>query len=196
MLWQMGGPTVSCTAVQHCQLGKGGDCPILLCFGEWSHFESCSQFWAPQYQRDLRLLASEGWTQSFLRESHIKNNWGHLASSAEKRRLREDSLVSACSWGAVSVSVLCDNWQDPREQHGAVSRRFMLDIRKRLFPKKLVEYWNRLLREWSWPQAMSLTKLSHMVGVLGLCCAGPGVRLDPCGSLATHDILWFTCLLL
>lgn len=38
---------------------------------------------------------------------------------------------------------------------------------------------------------VSLRELRHMVGLLGLGCAGPGAGLDLCGSLPTQDILWF-----
>lgn len=153
MLWQMGGPAVSCTVVQRCKLGKGGDCPILLFFGMWPQFESCSQFWAPQYQKDLRLLESI-WRRNTVSEGEAIWEIAEVTwlLQLEKRRPREGSSLSACSsWGAVSISVLCDHWQDPREQHGAVSGRFMLDFRKRFFPRRLIEHWNRLPREWSWP---------------------------------------------
>lgn len=70
-----------------------------------------------------------------------------------------------------------------------------LDTRKNIFPPEGVWALELLPREWSYPPKAARAQVKFgqcsqtKSGGFGVCCAGWGVGLDPCGSLPTWDIL-------
>ena len=84
----------------------------------------------------------------------------------------------------------------PEEWQEDVPGRVRLGIRRRFFPQRVVEPWNRLSREAVTEPSLTICK-KHLdnihrdtVRISKLSCAGTGVGLNyPCGFLPTQDIL-------
>ncbi|KAK4814161.1 hypothetical protein QYF61_009979 [Mycteria americana] len=99
------------------------------------HLESCVQFWAPHYKRDI-----EGLERVQRRAMELGKGLEHKADgerlrdlglfSLEKRRLRGD-LIALYSY----------------LKGGCREGRFRLDIRKFYFTERVIKHWNRLPRE-------------------------------------------------
>ncbi|KAK4810901.1 hypothetical protein QYF61_013309 [Mycteria americana] len=114
------------------------------------HLKYCVQFWAPQYKKDIKLLAC-------VQRRETKMVKG-LEGKTYEEQLRSLGLFSL------------EKRSDRTQGNGMKLRqgKFRLDIRKRFFTERVVGHWNRLPREVVTAPSLSELKesldnaLSHM----------------------------------